>query len=103
VNSLHVIGATIQLMFAKDRFGENSADRELVYNGELTAKRWALNSAVECHLHTVEVIGSNPIAPTNLTWSGPGTWVTQRTGYTGDNLGPNGLSRGSKTRVSKSK
>ena len=25
---------------------------------------WALNSAVECHLHTVEVIGSNPIAPT---------------------------------------
>ena len=28
-------------------------------------KHWALNSAVECHLHTVEVIGSNPIAPTN--------------------------------------
>ena len=27
-------------------------------------KRRALNSAVECHLHTVEVIGSNPIAPT---------------------------------------
>ena len=27
-------------------------------------KSWALNSAVECHLHTVEVIGSNPIAPT---------------------------------------
>src|SRR5579872_5803537 len=26
--------------------------------------RKALNSAVECHLHTVEVIGSNPIAPT---------------------------------------
>jgi hypothetical protein len=26
---------------------------------------WALNSAVECHPHTVEVIGSNPIAPTN--------------------------------------
>jgi hypothetical protein len=24
----------------------------------------ALNSAVECHLHTVEVIGSNPVAPT---------------------------------------
>src|ERR1700739_5129513 len=24
----------------------------------------ALNSAVECHIHTVEVIGSNPIAPT---------------------------------------
>ena len=27
---------------------------------------WALNSAVECHLHTVEVIGSNPIAPTTI-------------------------------------
>src|SRR6266699_2987674 len=27
---------------------------------------WALNSAVECHPHTVEVIGSNPIAPTIL-------------------------------------
>jgi hypothetical protein len=26
---------------------------------------WALNSAVECHLHTVEVAGSNPAAPTN--------------------------------------
>ena len=30
----------------------------------LNRKRWALNSAVECHPHTVEVIGSNPIAPT---------------------------------------
>jgi hypothetical protein len=35
-----------------------------MYNDELTAVKWALNSAVECHLHTVEVIGSNPIAPT---------------------------------------
>ena len=26
----------------------------------------ALNSAVECHLHTVEVEGSNPSARTNL-------------------------------------
>ena len=25
---------------------------------------WALNSAVECHPHTVEVVGSNPTAPT---------------------------------------
>ena len=32
----------------------------------------ALNSAVECHLHTVEVIGSNPIAPT--TPKGP-IWI----------------------------
>jgi hypothetical protein len=28
-------------------------DRELVYNDELTAAKWALNSAVECHLHTL--------------------------------------------------
>ena len=26
---------------------------------------WAHNSAVECHLHTVEVVGSNPAVPTN--------------------------------------
>src|SRR6185436_19667738 len=31
---------------------------------ETTLTLRALNSAVECHLHTVEVIGSNPIAPT---------------------------------------
>ena len=35
-----------------------------MYNDQLTAAQWALNSAVECHPHTVEVIGSNPIAPT---------------------------------------
>ena len=29
----------------------------------------ALNSAVECHLHTVEVIGSNPVAPTILKFA----------------------------------
>jgi hypothetical protein len=32
----------------------------------LLESSWALNSAVECHLHTVEVIGSNPIAPTKF-------------------------------------
>jgi hypothetical protein len=30
----------------------------------LNRNRWALNSAVECHPHTVEVVGSNPTAPT---------------------------------------
>src|SRR5664279_3774702 len=29
---------------------------------------WALNSAVECHLHTVEVTGSNPVAPTIIIY-----------------------------------
>ncbi len=30
----------------------------------LNRNRWAHNSAVECHPHTVEVVGSNPTAPT---------------------------------------
>src|SRR5437016_4853708 len=35
------------------------------WNGKLKiADSWALNSAVECHPHTVEVVGSNPTAPT---------------------------------------
>lgn len=36
---------------------------------EPTAARtsqWAHNSVVECHLHTVEVEGSNPSVPTTL-------------------------------------
>jgi hypothetical protein len=37
------------------RFGEREVDRKLVYNDELTANQWALNSAVECHLHTVGI------------------------------------------------
>src|ERR1035438_5806998 len=41
-----------------------TAAGELMYNDEVTANQWALNSAVECHLHTVEVTGSNPVAPT---------------------------------------
>ena len=45
-------------------FSERRTTQELMYNDELTASKWALNSAVECHPHTVEVIGSNPIAPT---------------------------------------
>src|ERR1700691_2674800 len=46
------------------RLNERKVDRELVYNDGLTAKQWALNSAVECHPHRVEVVGSNPTAPT---------------------------------------
>jgi hypothetical protein len=49
------------------RLNERKVDRELVYNDGLTAKQWALNSAVECHPHTVEVVGSNPTAPTILS------------------------------------
>src|SRR6516165_904447 len=53
----------------------------------------ALNSAVECHLHTVEVIGSNPIAPTiffrspsdSIDWISPryGTVRVSRKPYPG--------------------
>ena len=41
-----------------ERLSRNDADREVMYNDELTACTWALNSAVECHLHTLSV-GSN--------------------------------------------
>ena len=30
-----------------------------------TEQPWAVNSAVECHPHTVEVTGSNPVPPTS--------------------------------------
>jgi hypothetical protein len=29
---------------------------------------WAINSAVECYLHTVEVTGSNPVSPTTISF-----------------------------------
>src|SRR5882724_11607063 len=64
---------------------------------------WALNSAVECHPHTVEVVGSNPTAPTTRLGSSPETWVTECTGYMGNTFGPKGFSSGSNTRVSRSK
>lgn len=42
----------------------------------------ALNSAVECHLHTVEVIGSNPIAPTTPEMpEGKGSTVVEFQGW----------------------
>ena len=45
---------------------DRTVGRELVCYHGFTANQWALNSAVECHLHTVEVTGSNPVAPTIL-------------------------------------
>jgi hypothetical protein len=50
-----------------------------------------------------EVVGSNPIGSTKSIRSSPETWVTECTGYMGNNPGPNGLSMGSSTRVSRSK
>jgi hypothetical protein len=43
---------------------KNKCARNLCIMMNLPHQKWALNSAVECHPHTVEVIGSNPIAPT---------------------------------------
>ena len=42
-----------------------------IFPWALNSRAWALNSAVECHPHTVEVVGSNPTAPTIFA-SGPG-------------------------------
>jgi len=36
----------------RSRSSEREVVWEHVYNDELTARTWALNSAVECHLHT---------------------------------------------------
>src|SRR5215831_15698454 len=47
----------------------------------------------------VQILSPRPF----FSWSGPETWVTQRTGHMGDTFGPNGFSSGSSTRVSKSK
>jgi hypothetical protein len=33
-------------------------------NGQ-SGNQWAVNSAGECHPHTVEVVGSNPTPPTS--------------------------------------
>ena len=38
-----------------------------------------------------EVVGSNPIGSTKSDRSNPETWVTERTGYMGNSLGPEGL------------
>ena len=40
------------------------------YNS-IRCRQRAINSAVECHLHTVEVVGSNPISPTKPTQGSP--------------------------------
>jgi hypothetical protein len=49
-----------------------------------------------------EVAGSNPVTSTNPFRSSPDIWVTECTGYTGNNFGPIRLSSGSRTRVSRS-
>ena len=42
-----------------------ASPQKIVYLLQYSLLSRALNSAVECHLHTVEVAGSNPAAPTN--------------------------------------
>ena len=50
-----------------------------------------------------QVGSSNLPGPTIVPWSNPDTRATERTGCIGNNLGPNGLSSGSSTGVSRSK
>src|SRR6266403_4307560 len=50
-----------------------------------------------------KVLKSPPWAHHSFKGSRPETWVTQRTGYIGNNFGPNGFASGSSTRVSRSK
>src|SRR6202521_5161485 len=69
----------------------------LLFSGGAVAQLGARLDGIE------EVVGSNPIGSTKSIRSGPDTWVTERTGYIGNNLGPNGFSSGSSTRVSRSK
>ena len=40
-------------MMGPKRLGAREPNLQRVYNCELTALQWALNSAVECHLHTL--------------------------------------------------
>jgi hypothetical protein len=35
-----------------------------IKNRDVRSQIWAINSAVECYLHKVEVTGSNPVSPT---------------------------------------
>lgn len=44
--------------------GQTAAVRRKSLQRSRAAGNWAINSAVECHLHTVEVSGSNPLSPT---------------------------------------
>jgi hypothetical protein len=45
-----------------------SVPKHLTLEGKSSKNKgpWAINSAVECYLHTVEVTGSNPVSPTIL-------------------------------------
>src|SRR6266436_4020028 len=61
---------------------------------------WARSSVAwsVCLLSRGSGVRVSPGAP-YLVGSSPDTWVTERVGYVGNNLGPNGLSRGSSTWV----
>ena len=45
---------------------------------------------------TQEVAGSSPDAPAKFLRPGPDAWVTERTGYMGNNCEPSGFSSGSR-------
>ena len=55
---------------SRSRCGALDHGLEVACYDDFAAQQWALNSAVECHPHTVEVVGSNPTAPTIFRWVG---------------------------------
>jgi hypothetical protein len=63
-----VLGETIAQPASLNTLAARDAAATWVRRGKVRVNyglpRGALNSAVECHLHTVEVAGSNPAAPT---------------------------------------
>jgi hypothetical protein len=66
-----VLGETIAQPASLNTLAARDAAATWVRRGKVRVNyglpRGALNSAVECHLHTVEVAGSNPAAPTSNT------------------------------------
>ncbi len=55
--------------------------------------------AVDCFCGGSVLVGSNQVSATTQIVSNPETWVTECTGYLGDNLGPKGLSSGSSIEI----
>ena len=62
---LQQIGKGVKTDAGCDPHGVDGAAEAHLGFATMQIPQRALNSAVECHLHTVEVTGSNPVAPTN--------------------------------------
>ena len=56
--------ATFSARWQQPGGNDNLKEKQGTGASRTTPSSRAHNSAVECHLHTVEVVGSNPAAPT---------------------------------------